>query len=167
MLQERLQRGEFVNEKNRQGWTPLMLASYVGSEGIVRMLMTAGARVDLQNKNGENAFIIAANWGHSKIVRIAGNIVSMFSVQIERLYTSVPRQLQFTVMSPVHLVGKGARNALHHATRHRQLECIRVLLEMGADPNKPDYEGMTPTLMAASAGYGDSLRMLVRKVGKL
>lgn len=67
-IQELLLKNEFVNGKNRYGWTPLMLASYTGSEDIVKLLLNSGARVDCQNKKSETAFSIAANWGHAKVV---------------------------------------------------------------------------------------------------
>lgn len=69
-----------------------------------------------------------------------------------------------TRLHPVHTVDKSSCTALHYATRYRQYECIKALLDMGADPNKPDEKGMTPMLIAASAGCGTSMRMLVRKV---
>ena len=40
------------------------------------------------------------------------------------------------------------RNPLRMAVSNRQIEMIRFLLDRGADPNAPDYEGCTPTTQA-------------------
>lgn len=46
-----------------------MFASYAGDEDIVKLLIERGARLDLQDRNGKTALILAAYKGRSYIVR--------------------------------------------------------------------------------------------------
>jgi hypothetical protein len=41
------------------------------------------------------------------------------------------------------------------------IESLRTLLELGADPNIPDYIGVTPLIAAVTAGSEDAVKMLI------
>jgi ankyrin repeat protein len=66
------------------------------------------------------------------------------------------------------------RTALHFASRMKSAECVRLLVEAGADPNARDKEGFTPLHMAAGYGraecatllleHGETLYYLPRKI---
>ncbi|MEM4367218.1 MAG: ankyrin repeat domain-containing protein, partial [Candidatus Anstonellales archaeon] len=63
--------GADVNvQDNNNGWTALMLAAEKEHEGIVEMLIKAGAKLDLQNKDGETALMLAAEKEHEGIVEM-------------------------------------------------------------------------------------------------
>ena len=49
----------------------------------------------------------------------------------------------------------------HRAARDGYLDLLREATRR--DANKPDEDGMTPTLWAAFAGNADALRLLVRR----
>jgi ankyrin repeat protein len=52
------------------GWTPLMLASYYGREGAVRLLLAHGARQELQGMNGYAALHVAVHCNKPGVVAI-------------------------------------------------------------------------------------------------
>ena len=54
---------DFMSARTTAGNTPLMLASYHDSAGIVRLLLDAGARVEEQNAAGDTALHLAARRG--------------------------------------------------------------------------------------------------------
>lgn len=48
-----------INEQDRNGWTPLIRATYNNHVGIVKYLIAAGADVNLKNRNGTNLLMYA------------------------------------------------------------------------------------------------------------
>ena len=59
-----------MNAKNDQGWTPLMFAASEGDTTTADVLLSRGADVDLQSQNDETALMLAARWGHFRLVRM-------------------------------------------------------------------------------------------------
>lgn len=55
--------------RDENGWTALHFACDLGAEKIVHLLVSKGANVDVLNANGETACALAAEHGHSSIVR--------------------------------------------------------------------------------------------------
>ena len=58
------------------------------------------------------------------------------------------------------------RTPLHYATKHGHLDCIRLLLKHGANPNSKDGDGYTPLhylcqIYNPSQGHHDDLRQCV------
>jgi len=51
-------------------WTLLMIASYDGFTGTVKLLLEAGADVNIRNKEGASALMMAARRGHADIVSL-------------------------------------------------------------------------------------------------
>lgn len=49
-----------INACDKDGWTPLMLASDKNDDKTVQLLLTYGAEIDLKNDDGETALMIAA-----------------------------------------------------------------------------------------------------------
>ena len=67
------------------------------------------------------------------------------------------------------LADKRGYTALHWAAAQsagdsaRQVECVRALIDAGADPNAQSEEGGTPLMNAAWFGCSDSVRELLRR----
>ena len=62
-------RGADVNLLSGE-WTPLMLASANGREGVVRLLLARGAEVGLQEKSGWTALHIAVNNDQAGVLKL-------------------------------------------------------------------------------------------------
>jgi len=58
-------RGAEIDTLNVSGTTPLMFASLVGNEAVVRLLLARGAKVTTRNKNGNTALSLATQNGHA------------------------------------------------------------------------------------------------------
>ncbi len=56
-------RGAEVDARTGSGLTPLLLASYHGHKGIVRLLLARGARQELQDSDGDSALHDAMDFG--------------------------------------------------------------------------------------------------------
>jgi uncharacterized protein len=65
---ELLKRGLNVNAQNKQGFTPLMLASLFNNRKLVSFLLQKGANVKLQSARSETALSYAEKKGHKEIV---------------------------------------------------------------------------------------------------
>ncbi|WP_192829056.1 ankyrin repeat domain-containing protein, partial [Brachyspira hyodysenteriae] len=56
--------------KNKDGYTPLMIASYKGNTDIVKLLLEYNASVDITNKDNYTALIYACIYGRADVVTI-------------------------------------------------------------------------------------------------
>ena len=59
-----------VNKAGRNGWTPLMDASYRGYVEIVKLLLAAGAKKEKLNSFGKTALTLATRKDHGEIVQL-------------------------------------------------------------------------------------------------
>jgi ankyrin repeat protein len=57
--------------------------------------------------------------------------------------------------------------ALHTATKRRDSVWLRYLLTLGANPNLPDKQGVTPLMLASQLGYVDGIAILASKGAKV
>lgn len=62
----------------------------------------------------------------------------------------------------IDLVDVKGQTALYVAVVHGHLECARILLEAGADPNGSRHHRSTPVYHAARVGRADLLKELIR-----
>ncbi|XP_039284973.1 ankyrin repeat and SAM domain-containing protein 3-like [Nilaparvata lugens] len=70
LVKSLINRRKNVSRKNKQGWTPLMYASYYGSMQIADQLISAGADKCALNNNGHSAFSLAAMRNYVKIMEL-------------------------------------------------------------------------------------------------
>lgn len=61
LVQSLISRGYDVNDLNREGYTPLMLAAKAGSITMCRLLISCSARCDIENTRLETALSLARN----------------------------------------------------------------------------------------------------------
>ena len=66
---ELLENGVDVNIRNKDGWTPLMMASGIDCTWIVRFMIEKGADIDATDNNGWTALMWAAFFGKTKTAR--------------------------------------------------------------------------------------------------
>lgn len=59
-----------VNDKTKQGKTPLILAAAEGHAKAIEALLDAGANIHAQDNNGATALMVAATAGHAEAVRV-------------------------------------------------------------------------------------------------
>jgi ankyrin repeat protein len=74
ILKRLLQSGADLSLKisSQEGYTPLDEASFLGEDGMVKVLITAGANVNLTNDNGLTALNFAANAEVARLLIAAG-----------------------------------------------------------------------------------------------
>ena len=67
-LTEFLEAGGNPNLTNKNGWSLLMAAAFLGKSRIVEVILHNGAEVNLENKFGDSALALGAAKGHLKSV---------------------------------------------------------------------------------------------------
>jgi len=123
--------GADPNETNPHGRTALMFAAEEGRLEIARELIKRGARTDLRDKDGKTALMLAAEEDR---------------VEILRAVEATHEQRQEALLSAI--------------GRHK-IASVRILLELGADPDPLDEEGESRLILAARNGHAELLRALL------
>ncbi|MCE2688205.1 MAG: ankyrin repeat domain-containing protein [Rickettsiales bacterium] len=62
--------GGDVNLRDEWGLTPLIAATLCNDPAIVKILLRAGAKLDLQNNEGKTALDIAKEYDYQKIIEL-------------------------------------------------------------------------------------------------
>lgn len=110
---------------SRQGYTPLIIALRCQREGVFRLLLDAGANVNLRNAQGENVLFWA----------------------VKRQRTDLVQMLLKQGADPSQTVRHGL-TVLIVAIMDDALDVVRVLVEGGCDLEQPDGQGYRPLAWA-------------------
>jgi uncharacterized protein len=157
MIDLLLQAGADPNGALPEGDTPLMLAARSGSVDAVRSLLDAGARVDARDDwHGETALSWAAGENHPDVVRLLAERGADIG--------AVSKAFDWTGLTQTGVASqlpRGGLTALLHAAREDALEAARVLLELGADPNAVDPQGLSVLRVAITNDNLDLAKLLI------
>ncbi len=160
---------------DREGWTPLLLASKNGHRRIVEVLVEANADVNVKTvKEGNTPLHYAAMAGKSDVVKLllekGADLVRknlegwtpllLASKNGHRRIVEVLVEANADVN--VNTVEEG-NTPLHYAAMAGNAAVVNLLLEKGADPGRKNSEGKTPLHCAADSGDIDTIRLLLPK----
>ena len=135
-----------LNRQGAYGYTPLMIASLTGNLEGVKLLIGAGAKVDVTQKDGQTPLWLAALNGYSDIVAFLAkegadlNVVDKDKKQTPLMvaadfgYLDTVRAL-LKAGTDVNFVSPCGQTALSYALigRSRSLEVVKKLVSVGAD----------------------------------
>lgn len=138
-----LRNGAPVNAVKSGDWTPLMLSALAGVAGSVKHLVEAGARVELENKDGATAAHLSAKSGCAEAL---GLILDACD-------------------DAVKWRTRNGRTPLHYAARAGSVECVTLLLGRGAEVGATENSGMCAGHEAAAEGEADVLKVLMATPG--
>ncbi|BFZ18058.1 hypothetical protein BsWGS_21097 [Bradybaena similaris] len=136
---------ELKDQKDENGWTPLLMAASSGNMEILRWLITSGADVAARTPKEFNAIHVAALNGHVNImVVLQSRGASILSCTKEK------------------------QTALHLAAKSGHLECVKWLVANGAHLDAQDTSGQTPFRLAETHRHdscADFLRVCMQQLG--
>ena len=150
------------------GFTALMLAARNGDEAMVRRLVAGGANLNLKNGDDASATMIAI---YNDRFDVAATLVELGSdVNDGSLYVAVEMRDATTDQ----FAFDGSRRRPDHPNKLTALDLMKLLLERGADPNKPfagqfhstsmpnsDRFDNTPFFRAAVAADVEALKVMI------
>ena len=193
LVRRLIRAGGDVKAKNQYGATPLSEAAVVGDTGILDDLIEGGADVNAVNAEGQTALMAVARTGNIESARLliarganvnakelwrgqtalmwaaAGGLPAMAKELIahgadvntqsvvnnwERDVTAEPRRKYMPL---------GGWTPLLFAAREGSLDVAKVLVEAGADLNKPDPDLVSPLVTAIVNGHYDVAAYLVER----
>lgn len=180
-----LDNGADVNARGGNPGNALCAASKTGQDEIIRILLENGAEINTRVDCGgfTTALGAASYYGHEQTVRLLLENGADATAQIDALYAASWQGHREVILL---LLEKGtdldARNksinrALEKVVRAadtntnvediRRVECVRVLLERGANVNYLVTEGESLLVLASSKGRKRVVRMLLEKGAKV
>ncbi|KAF8534011.1 hypothetical protein BDD12DRAFT_897231 [Trichophaea hybrida] len=140
LVQYLLVNGGDVSAANKDGRTPLLLASSNGHEAVARLLLDKGADVSAADKYGKTPLLEALSNGHEAVAR-----------------------LLLDKGADVSAADEYGRTPLLEASSNGHEAVARLLLDKGADASAADEYGRTPLLEASSNGHEAVARLLLDK----
>uniref|UniRef100_A0A8D3E3K1 non-specific serine/threonine protein kinase n=1 Tax=Scophthalmus maximus TaxID=52904 RepID=A0A8D3E3K1_SCOMX len=126
-----------INQPNKHGTPPLLIAAGCGNIQIIEVLMRKGADIQAHDKSGTNAIYYAARHGHVETLKFLNGKKCPLDVQ-----------------------DKSGETALHVAARYGNVDVVNYLCSIRANPDLSDREQETPLHCAAWHGYSAVARAL-------
>ncbi|XP_076953552.1 uncharacterized protein LOC143627651 [Bidens hawaiensis] len=132
-----------LNERDENGYSAVMVAVVNGHVDAFRLLVFAGADVNLENKYGETAISLS---------KASVNCGEFEKVILEYALTkSTPNSSKITFYT------------LHRAVSQGDYDAVETLTDGENDVNAPDSDGYTPLMLAAKGGHGGICELLISK----
>jgi ankyrin repeat protein len=183
-----VENGANVNLPNKGGWTPLYLATDNRNiEGgdfpvpkpdmdhleFIKLLLNHGADPNLRSKEDTlTRTIFTMQWffeaGATPFVRAAqsGDIELMKLLLMHGADPKIPTDFGDTALSTAAGIGWVEGVTYEHSVKDN-LEAVKMLLDLGLDPNSTNRDGRTPLMGAALKGRNDVVQILVDHGAKL
>ena len=129
-----ISQGVDVNVRDSYGITLLMWAAANGDYDRLRLLLDAGASVNIISENGTSALLEAAMYGHLSCVTLLTQS------------------------------GASGKYALDTAAKDGHLTCLKTLIQADGNVNNyDDTDGVTPLMHASSWGKHEYMKLLVKR----
>lgn len=153
-----------------EGRSAYAWAEVTGSTEVVALLAAAGARPPARSLDPVEALLAAALAGAAEAVRSAGpELVAQarqrrpgavnVAVELRR-----PAAIRLLIESGFSVHGDGGTTPLHSAAYQGDLELVRLLVGLGADPDREDREHHSTPVGWAEHGHHEELADYLRSV---
>ncbi len=161
-----------LEQVNANGWTPLMVSSFMGSEKVAKMLIAAGGNVNARDQRGYGPLHWAAYRGFfeiSKILVEKGAFVNTKSMAgltplIQAASCGHKKIVQFLILKNalVNEADEEGWTPLHKAVANGHEDVVAVLMAAHADPEIPHNSGLTAIKMARQKNNQAIIRLLLK-----
>ena len=144
------------------GETPLMVAARSGASDVVELLLTAGAETEARGARGQTALMWAVAQHHTSVVAVllsnGADVHARSDVWSQMMAVPPHGQPEYNRQTP-----HGGNTALMFAARVGGVGSARQLVAAGANVDDTDARGVSATALAAHAGFGDLVELLLEK----
>jgi len=144
------------------GETPLMVASRSGHAEAAELMLQKDAKVNATAARGQTALMWAVAQRHPTVVKVLlahGADVHARSDVWNQMMAVPPHGVkQYNKVIP-----HGGDTALLFAARAGDFDSAKLLVGAGANVNDADAWGVTATVMAAHAGFGEIVEFLLER----
>jgi ankyrin repeat protein len=176
---------------NLFGATPIQLAAARGDAAVIRVLLDAGVNVDSPNAEGQTALMAVVRTGSLEaaqlLVKRGANVNARESWggQTALMWAAAqaqPAMIRLLLKAGAHVderssvrdwqrrvtaegrpkdMNRGGLTALLYAARQGCVDCLKALLDKGADINQSDPDGGTAMILALLNYNWDAARFLI------
>lgn len=136
---------------------PLHSAVMLNDADSARRVIEQGTNVDLVDGYLYSPLMHAVKQGNAELVRILLDAKASPDIPRQVTYESVDGRPR-TTYSSGHIIGT---DPIYMATKAKNVEIVRMLLEAKADPNVSDLSKHTPLWLAVEAQYVEIVRLLL------
>lgn len=160
VLKRLLAAGADVESPNADGQTALMILARTSNVEAAKLLIAHHANVNAREQwHGQTALMWAAAQAQPPMVRLLAHQGAEVNARSlvndwERQVTSEPRAQERP---------SGGLTPLLYAARKGCIECVRILLDAGADIDLADPDGVTPLMLATLNLNFDTAALLVKR----
>ena len=155
-----LEAGADPNLALLSGETPIMVAARGGAARVVGLLLDAGAAADARGTRGQTALMWAVAQHHPDVVSVlvehGADLHARSDVWSQVMAVPPHGQPEYNREIP-----HGGNTALMFAARVGDVESARRLIAAGANVDDTDAWGVSAATMAAHAGFGELLDLLL------
>ena len=138
-VEELIDMGADINQKNKYGNTALMRASYWGNKEVVELLIRNGAGINQKDNYG---------------------VTALMGASLKRRKEVVDLLIQNGV--DVNQKDNNGRTALMKASERGYGEIVELLIQNGADVNQKDSDGWTALMEASHNGCKEVMELLIQ-----
>ncbi len=162
MVRTLLQAGANPNLALLLGETPIMVAARSGNPVVVEQLLAKGANANARGARGQTALMWAVAQKHPEIVKRllahGADVHARSDVWSQMMAVPPHGRPEYNSMIP-----HGSDTALMFAARGGDVTSAKLLVAAGAKVNDADAWGISATVLAAHAGYGELVEFLLEK----
>ncbi|KAM9463317.1 LOW QUALITY PROTEIN: death-associated protein kinase 1 [Salvelinus alpinus] len=160
-----------LNQPNKNGTPPLLIAAGCGNIQIIDVLMGKGAEIQVHDKSGANAIYYAGRHGHVETLRFLHEKTCPLDVQDKSGETALHVAARYgnvdvvQYLCSIHanpdLSDREQETPLHCASWHGYSSVARTLCQAGCQVNAKNREGESPLLTASARGFADIVECLI------
>lgn len=181
LVETLLNEGAAVDEVDRTGGTPLLLAVTSGNTKIAELLLKSGASVNAQAKNKDTPWLLAGASGRTDMLKMMWPLKPDLTIRnrfggnalipaCERGHVDTVAFLLTTDIDVDHVNDLGWTCLLEAvilgdgAVAHQDI--VKMVLHKGADPNLADKQGVTAHAHAIAKGQSSIAALLQAEGGR-
>ncbi len=159
--------GAEVNAVDDKGRTPLHIAADIGRLSIVEFLLKHGAHPHVKDKMHKTPLVYAIEKNRVRVVIYLSKEVNKKIPEFQKddlltmvLEGDIDALRKLLKSENVNMTNEDGKTVLHIASEFRQLDVVKLALELGIDKNILDHDGRSALNYARLSGDKEIIKLL-------